>query len=83
MISSMKTEALKVLADLCELAPDIRLGQLFAHLGFLAEDQAEKGLWDIDDERLVTILLRHRSEMVARTSPKQAMQRDVAGSTAG
>jgi hypothetical protein len=25
-----------VLAEVCELSPDVRLGQLLAHLGFLA-----------------------------------------------
>ena len=49
MISATQHEALAVLAELCEMSPDIRLGQLIAHLGFLGEDQTGRSLWDIDD----------------------------------
>jgi len=39
MIPPTRREALEVLAELCRLSPDVRLSQLFAHLGFLGEDQ--------------------------------------------
>ena len=32
---------------------DIRLGQLFAHLGFLGEDQTGRCLGNIEDEQLL------------------------------
>src|SRR5207237_1072571 len=35
MIPATQREALAVLAEVCELSPDVRLGQLLAHLGFL------------------------------------------------
>jgi len=35
MIPASQREALAVLAEVCELSPDVRLGQLLAHLGFL------------------------------------------------
>ena len=66
MTSTTQCEALSVLAELCELSPDVRLGQLLAHLGFLGEDQTGRSLWDIDDERLLAILYHHRGELVAR-----------------
>src|SRR5439155_9201511 len=50
MIPATQREALAVLAELCEMSPDVRLGQLLAHLGFLGEDQTGRSLWDIDDE---------------------------------
>ena len=65
MISNIQREAL---AELCELSPDVRLGQLLAHLGFLGEDQTSRTLWDIDDEQLLAVLYHHRSELVGRTS---------------
>ena len=37
MISEMQREALSVLAEVWALSPDVRLGQLMAHLGFLGE----------------------------------------------
>src|SRR5687768_385633 len=69
MMSSTKREALALLAELCELSPDIRLGQLFAHLGFLSEDQTERTPWDIDDEQLLAVLYHHRNELTHRNVP--------------
>lgn len=62
-MSDSQQEALGVLAELCALAPEIRLGQLFAHLGFLGEIHLGRGLGDIDDEELVAVLHRHRAEL--------------------
>lgn len=66
MISSTQREALSVLGELCELSPDVRLGQLLAHLGFLGEDRTSRSLWDIDDEQLLAALYQHREELVGR-----------------
>ncbi len=66
MNGNVRQEALGVLAELSALAPDVRLGQLMAHLGFLSEDQVERSLWDIDDEELLAVLRRHHSELRAR-----------------
>ncbi len=66
MIPATQREALAVLAEVCELSPDVRLGQLLAHLGFLGEDQTGRSLWDIDDEQLLAVLYHHRAELAAR-----------------
>ena len=66
MIPATQREALTVLAELCELSPDVRLGQLLAHLGFLGEDQTGRSLWDIDDEQLLSVLYHHRAELAQR-----------------
>ena len=66
MIPQTQREALAVLAELCELAPDVRLGQLLAHLGFLGEDQTGRSLGDIEDEQLLAVLYHHRAELAAR-----------------
>ncbi len=66
MTPDVRQEALAVLTELAALAPDVRLGQLMAHLGFLGEDQVERSLWDIEDDELLAVLHRHRSELVAR-----------------
>lgn len=73
MIPPTQREALAVLAEVCDLSPDIRLGQLFAHLGFLGEDQIGRSLWDIEDEQLLSVLYHHRAELAARVpgSPNQ------------
>jgi hypothetical protein len=78
MTSDVKQHALAVLADVWALSPNVRLGQLFAHLGFLGEAQIGRGLGDIEDDELMAILQRHRTELVARSEgvpdsvPKQA-----------
>ncbi len=66
MIPAKQREALEVLAELCSLAPDMRLGQLVAFVGFLGEDQTGRSLWDIDDEELLAVLQHHRGELLAR-----------------
>ena len=80
MISATRREALDVLAELCELSPDVRLGQLMAHLGFLGEDQTERSLWDIDDEHLLAVLYHHRAELVARTQNPTNQSHQLTGS---
>jgi len=67
-MSQTTTEALSILAELCELSPDVRLGQLLAHLGFLGEDQTGRTLWDIDDEQLLAVFQCHRDELLASGS---------------
>jgi hypothetical protein len=66
MMSDQKREALSVLADIWSLSPDVRLGQLFAHPGFLGEAHLNRGLGYIDDDELLSILYRHRDELLAR-----------------
>jgi hypothetical protein len=67
MMTDQQREALAVLADVWGLSPDIRLGQLFAHLGFLGEIHLGRSLGYIDDDELLSILYRHRAELLARS----------------
>jgi hypothetical protein len=66
MTSDIQREALAVLTEIWSLSPDVRLGQLFAHLGFLGEAHLDKGLGTIDDDQLIAIMYRHRAELLAR-----------------
>ena len=76
MMSDLQREALSVLAEVWALSPDVRLGQLFAHLGFLGEVHLGRSLGYIDEDELMSILYRHRAELLARldVAPSQAMQ---------
>jgi hypothetical protein len=76
MIPPTQREALSVLTEVVDLSPDIRLGQLFAHLGFLGEDQTGRSLGNIDDEQLLAVLYHHRGELAARLAyaPNQVLQ---------
>jgi hypothetical protein len=66
MNNDERTEILNVLAELWTLSPDVRLGQLFAHLGFLGEAHLDKGLGYIEDDELLAVMYRHRLELAAR-----------------
>lgn len=65
-MTDAQRESLRVLGEVWSLAPDIRLGQLMAHLGFLGEVHLDRGLGDIDDDELLAVLYRHRAELLAR-----------------
>lgn len=75
-MSDMQREALAVLAEVWTLSPDVRLGQLMAHLEFLGFAHIGKGLGYIEDDELLAILYRHRAELKARLegTPDQELQ---------
>lgn len=65
-MSDLQREALAVLAEVWALSPDVRLGQLMAHLDFLGEAHAGRSLGYIEDDELLAVLYRHRAELRAR-----------------
>ena len=65
-MTELQRESLSLLAEVWALSPDVRLGQLMAHLGFLSEVHVDKGLGYVDDDELVAVLYRHRAELMAR-----------------
>jgi hypothetical protein len=67
MIPDVQREALAALAEVWALSPDVRLGQLLAHLGFLGEAHLGRGLGYLEDDELMAILYRHRAELEARS----------------
>jgi hypothetical protein len=71
MNSDLQREAMSLLGEVWSLSPDVRLGQLFAHLGFLGESHLGRGLGCIDDDELMAILNRHRDELLARLEGTQ------------
>jgi hypothetical protein len=79
MSANARQEALAVLAELAALAPEVRLGQFMSHLGFLGEDQVERSLWDIEDDELLAVLQRHRTELLARRPATQFQALGEAG----
>ncbi|MBW3600975.1 MAG: hypothetical protein KY475_27380 [Planctomycetes bacterium] len=75
-MSETQQEALAVLTEVWRLSPDVRLGQLMAHLGFLGEVHVGKGLGDIEDDEVIAVLYRHRAELQARLqgTPNNSLQ---------
>lgn len=66
MTSDTQRQMLNLLAEIWELSPEVRLGQLMAHLGFLGEGHHNRSLGYIDDDELMSILCLHKAELVAR-----------------
>lgn len=79
MTADVRQEALAMQAELAALAPEVRLGQRMAHLEFLGQDHLERSLWDIEDDELLTVLHRHRSELSARQQPTADQSLHVTG----
>ena len=65
-MTETQLEALGVLAEVWELSPEVRLGQLMANLGFLGDVHVGKSLGYIEDDELVAVLYRHRAELRSR-----------------
>jgi hypothetical protein len=70
-MTDTQREALALLAEIWELAPDLRFGQLMANLGDFAEvlfDESlgYKSLGYIDDDELLVAMKRHRDDLRAR-----------------
>jgi hypothetical protein len=80
MTPDARREALAALAELSKLVPEVRIGQLVAHLGFLSEDGGGRGLGDIEDEELLAMIRRHREEVahLSVDGPNPSLQRATA-----
>lgn len=66
MTPTTSQECLATLAEIRDAAPELRLGQILAHLSFLCEDQLGQSIWEVEDERLLLVLRRHEVELAAR-----------------
>jgi hypothetical protein len=66
MSNPVRLEILKVLAELSEVCPEVRLGQLIANLSYLARGLASESIWDMEDEELLEAARRHLQEWRSR-----------------
>jgi hypothetical protein len=78
MMTDHQRETLAALAEVWALSPDVRLGQLFAHLGLMGEAHLSRGLGYIDDDELLSIIHKHRTELLARhEAPDQSLEQSA------
>ena len=66
MTTPVRQEALQVLAELSELVPEVRLGQMIVNLSYLARGLANESIWDMEDDELLTVARKHLEEWRAR-----------------
>jgi hypothetical protein len=57
-MTTTRGELLRLLADLSDEAPDLRLGQLVVNLATLAQGAKVEAIWDAEDEELVAAAQR-------------------------
>lgn len=74
MTSDIRRQVISSLAEVWDLSPDIRLGQLLAHLGFLGEAHLGHTLDDMEDDEFMAILQRHKAELQGRLQISHAKQ---------
>jgi hypothetical protein len=77
-MAPVERESLSILSEIRELSPDVRLGQLFAHLGFLVESHFDRPLADVDDDEMLSLLYRHRDELLARRQQNDHVSQRIA-----
>ena len=68
MMTSVRKETLQVLAELSELTPDVRLGQLIANLAYSALEPTSESIWDVEDEQLLAAARKILCEAQTRGS---------------
>lgn len=66
MTPTIQEELVEKLAELRRLSPGIRFGQMLANLAFLVEDQTDDTIREIEDERLLEVMERHRADLIRR-----------------
>ncbi len=66
MISTTRQELIEKLADIQNLSPGVRFGELLANLAFLAEDQTDRSIREVDDDRLMEVMEAHRRDLERR-----------------
>jgi hypothetical protein len=68
MTPATQADLIGRLAEIRDLSPDVRFGQLLANLGFLVEDQTDQTLWNVEDGELLLVMEKHRDDLIRRHS---------------
>jgi hypothetical protein len=63
MIQPLHREILHKLAEICDLSPDVRFGQMVDFMGFLGQDTVDQPLVQIEDEDFLKVLERHLADL--------------------
>ena len=66
MMDPVRREVLQVLAELSEVVPEVRLGQLLANLSYLARGLSSQSIWDMEDDELLTVAREHLEQWRSR-----------------
>lgn len=61
--SDLSAAMLARLAEVRELCPEMRFGQLLATIGLLAEDEMRHSLWEVEDTEFAAALERFAHDL--------------------
>jgi hypothetical protein len=62
-----RAEVLKALAEMSELHPEWRIGQLVANVSHWARGATVESIWDVEDEEFLDAVRRHIEKRTAST----------------
>ena len=68
MTDQTRQELLRIVAELSEMQPDVRLGQLITNLSYAARGYSNEGTWDVQDTELISAA-KEQLEPVAHEAP--------------
>lgn len=66
MMSPVRQEVLQILAELSEVAPEVRFGQLIVNLSYMARGLTNEAIWDMEDEELLEAACEHLKQWRSR-----------------
>ena len=66
MMTPVRQEAIRVLAEISELAPEVRLGQIVANLSYMARGLTTASIWDMEDDELLAAARTHLEQLRSR-----------------
>jgi hypothetical protein len=58
-MTSTREQILKALAELSEIYPDWRFGQMVANISTWAKGPTDHAIWDVEDEEFLATLEKH------------------------
>ncbi|HEV2293255.1 MAG TPA: hypothetical protein VGR35_05325 [Tepidisphaeraceae bacterium] len=66
MTHATRNELFRILAELSEVQPEVRLGQLITNLSYLARGLSTEAVWDVDDAELLAAARRQLEQWRAK-----------------
>lgn len=66
MITNNRRDVLRILEQLSDLSPEVRMGQLIANLSYLARGPSVESIWDMEDDELLAAATKHLENLRAR-----------------
>ena len=65
MIDPTRQELLKLIEELSAACPEYRLGQMILNLAFLAREDGDRFVWDVEDVELIEAARKHLADWYA------------------